>query len=275
MRPLKIGADPELFCKKDGQFISAHGMVPGTKHNPHFVDKGAVQLDGVAAEFNINPAFSKEEFLGNIDSVIKSLEEFTIGTELVATPTALFEENYFNSLPDGVKVLGCEPDYNAYTGEKNRMPHTTKPFRTGAGHIHVGFTEYQDIFDKDHFEECALRTKQLDHVLYVGSLLWDSDNKRRELYGSIGSFRVKPYGVEYRPLSNAFLSSDEIKGWVYDATVKAMELFEDKQYLYTKSSLTPLTDRILNREAINKEDVVNYMQLLYCEYGIPELNYSG
>mgnify|MGYP002266851194 CR=1 FL=1 len=43
-----VGADPELFCELNGEFVSAHTMVQGTKQELHFVDKGAIQLDGVA-----------------------------------------------------------------------------------------------------------------------------------------------------------------------------------------------------------------------------------
>jgi hypothetical protein len=46
--------------------------------------------------------------------------------------------------------------------------------------------------------------------------LWDSDKKRRELYGALGAYRPKSYGVEYRVLSNAWLESKEKMDIVYD-----------------------------------------------------------
>lgn len=55
-----IGADPEVFVGREGQFFSAHGLVPGNKRRPHKVDRGAVQVDGMALEFNIDPASSYE-----------------------------------------------------------------------------------------------------------------------------------------------------------------------------------------------------------------------
>ena len=72
---LKIGCDPELwiFDKKLGKIISAHGLFPGTKAEPYAVTHGAVQVDGMAAEFNINPASSAEEFTFYVLSVLKDV----------------------------------------------------------------------------------------------------------------------------------------------------------------------------------------------------------
>jgi hypothetical protein len=49
------------------------------------------------------------------------------------------------------------------------------------------------------------------------------------MYGAAGAFRPKPYGVEYRVLSNAWLQSEELMAWVYRTTTKAItDLFEGK-----------------------------------------------
>jgi hypothetical protein len=62
-----IGADPELFVfTRSGKPVSAHDLIPGTKYEPHEVGNGAVQVDGVAAEFNIDPAANEDEFFFNI-----------------------------------------------------------------------------------------------------------------------------------------------------------------------------------------------------------------
>ena len=58
MTQILVGCDPEVFVAKGGKFISAHGMIPGTKKAPHKVERGAVQVDGMALEFNIDPAAS-------------------------------------------------------------------------------------------------------------------------------------------------------------------------------------------------------------------------
>ncbi|MOA35237.1 hypothetical protein D3C78_1566850 [compost metagenome] len=74
-----------------------------------------------------------------------------------------------------------------------------------------------------------MAAKQLDYYLGLGSLLYDPDVKRRTMYGAAGAFRPKPYGVEYRVLSNAWLKSEELMGWVYRMTIKGInDLFEGK-----------------------------------------------
>jgi hypothetical protein len=238
MQQLKflIGADPELFVKDiyTREFVSAHDLIPGTKSDPFFVDGGAIQVDGVATEFNINPSATKEEFINNIFKVTGELFkriEGDVNTQLhlVYQPTAIFNKNYFDSLPAEAKLLGCEPDYDAYTGEVNIPPETDKPFRTAGGHIHCGWGSNIDIYDPDHIADCCDLVKQLDTLLYPASLTWDSDDSRRQLYGKKGSFRPKHYGVEYRPLSCAWLESVERQEFVYDTTVFAMDLLFNKK----------------------------------------------
>ena len=101
----QIGADPELFIinQQTKQFVSAHDIIPGNKAAPTPVMNGAVQPDGVAAEFNISPAKSLEEFQHNIKSVLLTLQEIVNAHnpdfQLYCSPTAVFDEKYFDSLP--------------------------------------------------------------------------------------------------------------------------------------------------------------------------------
>lgn len=219
---ITIGADPEIFLKKDGKFVSAHTLMPGSKHEPMFVNDGAIQVDGVAAEFNIFPAETADEFILNIRSVMSQMLSIIHKTDpevsYAIQPTATFDPEYFFSLPAETLALGCEPDYDAYTMDANPKPHTTEPFRTGSGHIHIGWTSNARVYSEEHFTLCAEVVKALDETLYPESMKWDADETRRSLYGKKGSFRPKPYGVEYRPLSNMILTSDEILRLVFNTT---------------------------------------------------------
>lgn len=229
-----LGADPELFVRHlDGHYISAHDLIPGTKDNPYKVPGGAIQVDGCALEFNIDAASSLKEFEGNIDLVMEDLYTRIEGDvysdhHIVIDPTATFNKEYFDSLPMEATLLGCQPDFNAYTGEENVPPETIEPFRTAGGHIHIGWGKYFDPNDSVHFDMCREAVKQLDAVLFPASKIWDSDDKRRRLYGNKGAFRAKSYGVEYRPLSCAWLRTDETVRFVYESTVRAMDLLFNK-----------------------------------------------
>lgn len=227
-----IGADPELFLMNphDGGFVSAHKYVKGTKQEPFKVDKGAVQLDGTAAEFNIDPAKTADEFVDNIGTVWGQLSNMTRGSGyvLIAAPVADFDPVYFDQdVPKTCKVLGCDPDYDAWELCPNSPPDNTKTFRTGSGHIHVGWGEGFDTMSPEHFQLCAAVSRQLDYYLGAPSLMWDPDNRRRSLYGRAGAFRPKPYGMEYRVLSNAWLKSELLQRWVFHATTAALRAYDD------------------------------------------------
>jgi hypothetical protein len=44
----------------------------------------------------------------------------------------------------------------------------------------------------------------------------DKGDLRKQLYGKAGAFRPKPYGAEYRVLSNFWVFDTKLTGWVYD-----------------------------------------------------------
>lgn len=231
---IKIGADPELFVWDTviKKFVSAHNLIPGDKQNPFGVVNGAIQVDGVAAEFNIYPQTNATGFIEAIESVsgqlLEEIDKKNPDAILVAEPVADFDQKYFDSLPSKAKLLGCEPDFNAYTMSMNTPPYTDKPFRTGAGHIHIGWTKGKKVLDKQHFAVCAGLVRELDKVLYPASMDWDPCERRRELYGSKGSFRPKHYGVEYRPLSNAWVDIPEVMDFIFSESVEITRKFFER-----------------------------------------------
>ncbi len=212
----KIGADPEFFLKKDGKFVSAYGMIEGTKTNPQKVKGGAVQVDGMALEFNIDPVDNFEDFNDNINSVLGALRAMIPKEyEFAFVPVAHFDADYINNQPIEARRLGCDPDFNAYTGKPNPIPDASKTFRTASGHIHIGWDENLNVDDAEHIEACRMMTKQLDIVLGNASLIIDPDTTRRQLYGKAGAFRPKSYGVEYRVMSNAWVENVNLRRLVF------------------------------------------------------------
>ena len=80
-----IGADPEMFLynSETGKFVSAIGLIPGTKENPFKpkeLKKGfALQTDNVLVEFNIPASkldWNSTKFVDDILSMKKFISEY-------------------------------------------------------------------------------------------------------------------------------------------------------------------------------------------------------
>ena len=218
-----IGADPETFVGNSAAISSAIGRIGGSKESPLKVNLGALQEDNVLLEFNIEPAASLKDFQRNIHEVLTQGAGVLQRSGLSVVPgisSHIFSVPELQSFGESAFVFGCDPDYNAWTGDENRKPHAKDPgLRTAGGHLHIG---YSHLMDCDFDVNCDV-VKMCDYLLGLPSVLMDKDDRRRELYGKAGSLRHKPYGVEYRTLSNFWIFSDELMGWAYDSAVSAYE----------------------------------------------------
>ncbi len=262
----KLGADPEMFVQDNkGQFVSAYGMVKGNKEHPTPVKNGAVQVDGMALEFNIDPSESEAQFVHNISTVIEQMKAMVPHFRVVATPVAHFGYEYIKSQPDEAKELGCNPDYSAYTGSENPRPDADLPFRTGAGHVHIGWTNHKIPLEDQHFRSCISVVKQLDVFLGIVSVLFDDNVQRREMYGKAGAFRPKPYGVEYRVLSNAWVAEERLQKWVYRATMNALRALEEGNHIYKEIGDEAINAIINNSDVERAKEIVSKYGLLLPE----------
>jgi len=218
-----VGADPEIFVGKEGKFVSAHGLVKGTKDAPLPVDYGAVQVDGMALEFNIDPVSSPSEFEFNLSVVQAQLKEMIGDLEFLETASVKFDKAFMRNVPLENLMLGCDPDYNGYDMFPNVRPDGAALMRTAGGHVHVGgfFTDTLENFG--HFHLSARLAKALDKTIGVYSLLWDKDDERRAMYGKAGCFRPKLYGMEYRTLSNAWIFKKPLVHFIFDGVREALE----------------------------------------------------
>jgi len=222
MSEILIGCDPEVFVQQGGKFVSGFGLIEGTKEAPKKINRGAVQVDGMALEFNIDPASSEDEFVLNVSEVFAALKKMVPEYNVVATPVANFTPEYMAGQPAAALELGCDPDYNGWSGVANPRPNGDRPFRTASGHIHIGWRKPEEI-DGDHTNRAFMAARQMDFFLGLPSLFYDNDVKRRELYGKAGALRIKEYGMEYRTLSNMWLNSENLMRWAYQSAVAGME----------------------------------------------------
>lgn len=224
---ITLGADPEFFLSRNKEFVAAVGLVPGTKEKPFPLKNGAVQLDGTAVEFNIAPAETPAQFSNHIIDVLEQIRGMIpkdYSFEFV--PSVMYSTAIWNTIPDSAKELGCNPDYDAFNGSMKVPPALPEEFmtmRTGAGHLHIGFTEVNDPTNPSHLWDCIQVVQALDRIFgaFVGQ--FDTDNRRAMLYGQRGSFRPKPYGVEYRVLSNAWLKYPDLWPWMFNTVQCVMD----------------------------------------------------
>lgn len=229
-----IGCDPELFLEKNNEIISAVGRIGGSKHEPKFIDdekKFSIQEDNIMIEFNIPPCNNVIDFVNNINYVklhlemVAKLQDCNLNFEA----SSLIKPIYLKSKQ--AKEFGCEPDFNVYTKSVNPTPNSRTTLRSCGGHIHIGYDNpSQEITEKIIYA--------MDICLGLESLHLDPDYKRRLLYGKAGCFRFKPYGVEYRTLSNFWIKNDNSISWAFNQTLKAIDLINNDQidYLIQKYS---------------------------------------
>lgn len=223
---LQVGADVEEFLYDPIKRIPTPviGLIGGTKEAPmpvlESVDKGfALQEDNVALEYNIPPAGSVGAFVSNLMEIRKEIQQrvHALGLAPAITASMAFTEDQLRH-PQAQR-FGCEPDFNVWERKINEPPsasEASKTLRTAGGHIHVSFTvDGKPVNEDDHQIEMELVVMALDLYLGVPFALLDPDTKRSQMYGRAGAFRPKPYGIEYRVLSNYWTTTPELMMYTF------------------------------------------------------------
>lgn len=241
-----IGCDPEFFLKQNNKHISAEKKIGGTKYKPFPIDDlgNCIQEDNVAVEFNIGASSSLEMFSNNIEKVLNFLKEKLKNYEFSTLSAVSFEDDQLNSIQ--ARLFGCEPDYNAWTCKVNPKPYTKDiNLRSAGGHIHIG-CDLAKQKPEQVIQACDL-------FLGVPSILLDPSTERRKLYGKAGSFRKKPYGVEYRSLSNFWIFNKTYHTWIYKQVNRCLEFVNDNKQI-------DINDHKIIQNCINNSNIT------YCHY---------
>lgn len=219
---MKIGADPEVFLinPKTGEFVSAIGLVGGTKHIPLQIEgmkKGfTLQEDNVALEFGIPPATSSTTFVKHIHAIME--QGLNKVPELDFSKLSCVQFPKKELMHPAARIFGCEPSFNAWTGKENEKPEADDPtLRSAGGHIHI---------------ETSLNPNTVgqacDLFLGIPSMLMDKQGmQRRKLYGKAGDIRYKPYGLEYRSLSNFWIFDEKYIRWVWNGVRAVLKFVEE------------------------------------------------
>lgn len=225
--PVLIGADPELFLQDySGKFVSAIGKFGGTKEEPRKLGPSEgmmVQEDNVAVEFNIAPSKDLDVFRAQIHEALRLIEEEArhMKLRLHIVPSARFPAPELDH--PKARRFGCDPDFNVWFMRENPPPRSKdKSLRSSGGHVHIAY-------DKDRIG----LGRACDLFAGVVSVLFDDDKGRRQLYGRAGAIREKPYGIEYRTLSNFWIKSPELTDMVFSQIVQAVEFVDSGKEIPT------------------------------------------
>lgn len=201
-----LGCDPEFFLRRDGVVVGSEEVVRKGLESYG----GKVIRDGVQAE--INPrAHTCRQVLGEninvcLDMVRKTLDGMPGYTADFGVSVDLTRESY-DTLSDDCKEFGCKPSYNLDPDVPQviQLSASEYPIRSAGGHIHLGG---QDTDTVNSLKNAPRIVLLLDMLLGNTMVLLDRSEgniERRKHYGRAGEFRLPPYGIEYRTLSNFWL----------------------------------------------------------------------
>jgi hypothetical protein len=215
---LTVGADPELFVKKNGKVSSFAGVLGYNKIKKFETGEGCrLQEDNVLLEFDIDPCTTLNQFEGLMSNSIAICDKVAEerGYELALGISSYnFTPKELDSFPKSVKEFGCSADMNALTGAFNPMPVPRQGLRTAGGHVHIGYTDLLKTDNPVEINQSKYRAGVLcDYIMGLPSLFEDKDSLRRSLYGAAGAIRIKEYGIEYRTLSNYWIQDHVSDVW--------------------------------------------------------------
>lgn len=220
-----IGTDPEFFLYKDNLPIPAIGLLGGTKGKAVELGKGVgIQEDNVMGELTV-PAVSLNNPTMLYDYIQYGVEKvkqmFHTPHECRFVPSTKFTSLQLSH--PKAQEFGCSRDWNVYDTSHCSVPNLPENTRFAGGHIHFGH-EFLKIR-----KNVRKFVKILDLHLAVPAITKDNDTLRRKAYGKPGNFRYKPYGMEYRTLSNFWVNDEQTIKWVFGQVEKALQFYNDNK----------------------------------------------
>lgn len=211
-----FGCDPEFFLCDGLRYVSAIGVVNGTRDKR--VKKHGHQFfyDNVLAECSVAPAKTRLEAVENIGMALATYAEMVKPLRLNTKAAVVLPDNELRH--KDARKAGCNKEWSIYTRKQIPIPSNMMKqsnLRTAGGHIHLGATN-GPLQDQVHQPFVIY---MLDLFLAVPALFVDKDQssiERRRMYGKAGSYRQKEYGIEYRPLSAFWLNCPAFVDLTYE-----------------------------------------------------------
>ena len=232
---ITLGADPEFtFFDKNDRPVPAHRLGFGDKQHKKTHGRTTAHRDGFNLEMNFTAPFTCRAFV--VEYMKPSLKqiEYDLPKGIKLRAKAAYEidlQDLMSDAPEDVRVFGCEPAFDAYTGEATYIDidAETHPWRYAGGHMHFGTQievekldsttsyEYEQTYWKHYNEERQRALEKNKNVLWdpnkytklakifdwlIGIPLTCIYNgpeqfQRRKYYGKAGEFRPQRYTREY------------------------------------------------------------------------------
>lgn len=247
-----VGSDPEFFIRdtKKEEYVSSEGIIGGTKKKPRIVsaEGHAVQEDNVMVEVNFPPSPDPETFIRHknfmLDYLNRFVEKINPDYMIRIDSSATFDQKFLNS--EQANEIGCEPDRNAWFDMDNPSPDVVSSNkRYAGGHIHISYNDPTP-------EKNIQLVKAMDMFLGLPAVIMDTDDDRKNIYGTPGRYRNKSYGFEYRTLSNFWLVDDNLIHYVFSQVQKAID--------FVNGGNQVLEDVPVIIDTINKEKANEFIQ---------------
>ncbi len=223
MGNVTIGCDPEMFLfdKEKGRTVPAVGLIPGTKSKPWRLTHGSMQLDGLLLEIGTDPAHSADEFRHNLRSVMSDVRSFLRANygdryELQCGAVTKFAPEDCEAVTEKDLSVGCESQYTmSNEGSLRKLDMLSDSINIeevcAGGHLHIGFSEKQDIYDPVWLRSVAMFLRP--YKVAIGSVVVDSSKMEITRFNNLFSrglfnpvIRIKPYGFEFRNFSSKWLT---------------------------------------------------------------------
>lgn len=196
---LMFGTDAEFFLRdKKGWIVPASQVIPGKKFDPYILENGVCHPDGLSLEVGCPPADTYQGMLANLFKVLEEVKvKFLDPAGVVIDGRMMVKVKDALNPTDEDLEFGCGIEFDRQEVDmiKRSDRLSTKNVRFSGFHIHIGYTEGQEV---NHltFLDASKLIIVLDELVQKYKL--ETTGQRSKQYGGLGAFRIKPYGIEYR-----------------------------------------------------------------------------
>lgn len=193
-----IGHDVEFFLSSNGNIIPAATLLKGSKGKGVTIARGVLaHPDNIMAEISSAKPFPAESFRKRILHDVAALQYHVHPAFVTDASSVTLDSDFFKGCPSAEEV-GCDADFHLGELRPTIKASNLGNSRYAGGHLHFDVSD--DIDPSWAAGVCDI---------LLGSYLVGAGEKqggRRKFYGLPNLYRPKPYGVEYRTMSNFWVS---------------------------------------------------------------------